>query len=133
MSDGKQGKHHHFFSTGSNNSSYFSFRYLPASLFSTSSDIFNCLIIFNLLAITVFLGACNFFAEKAKKLNIEQFVFVLLGNFKLLVVGGYNGGAMTNSAEMYDLESPNTTCSIFPDVPVGGFEGLNGGRLNAKD
>ncbi len=47
----------------------------------------------------------------------------------MLVVGGYNGGAIVGSAEMYDLESPNTTCSNFPGVPVGGFEGLNGGKL----
>jgi hypothetical protein len=60
------------------------------------------------------------------------FLIIQLGNFKLLVVGGYNGGAMTNSAEMYDLESPNTTCSNFPSVPVWGFEGLNGGKASSK-
>jgi len=50
----------------------------------------------------------------------------------LLVVGGYNGGAISNSAEMYDLESPNTTCSSFPSVPAWGFEGLNGGKSELK-
>ena len=50
-----------------------------------------------------------------------------LGFFKLLVVGGFNGGGISNSAEAYDLEVPGNTCAPMPSVPVAGFEGQKGG------
>ena len=45
----------------------------------------------------------------------------------MLVVGGYDGESISNTAEAYDLEVPGETCPPMPSVLVDGFEGLKGG------